>query len=95
MNRNELDEPMGCGGKCSRCPLGEDERPTGGLQGWRLVVRAGGAFLVPLVAALVGAVIAGEGGTNQVIGALSGLAIGIGTVLAISRFTHPRDEECA
>jgi hypothetical protein len=95
MSYPERDRPVGCGGECSRCGPGGDEEDPRGLRGRWLVLHAGGAFLVPLGTALIGAAVVGEGGTGQIIGALGGLAIGVGTVLAVGRLIARGGEECA
>lgn len=95
MNHYEQDRPVGCGGECSRCGPDGDEGDRRGLRGRWLVLHAGGAFLVPLGTAVVGAAIVGEGGIGQLIGALGGLAIGVGAVLAVVRLTARGDEERA
>lgn len=67
-----------CPSECTGCdPLASDpeadlhsERP---LQGGSLVVASLCYFLLPLVAALLGALLAGEGALRQLVGATGGL----------------------
>ena len=54
--------------------------PAGGLSGWRLVAAASGAFLSPLIQAILGAVIlpmVWHSPRSRLIGALGGLALGL------------------
>lgn len=93
MNGIEKAEQTGCGGKCMQSPTDPNHHQSGGLQGWGLVLPAGGVFLVPLVLAVIGAVIAGSSRIAQIIGALSGLLIGTAGAAIIARLLRHTDEE--
>ena len=66
------------------------ERP---LQGGSLVVASIGYFLLPLAAALLGALLAGEGALRQLAGAGSGLLVATVTAVLITRILQRRWSE--
>ena len=70
MNKQKQD---GCGGQCSCCSLHE-RIDTGGLRGWRLVGLCMLAFLVPLAAGTVAAVLMRGDATRQAFGIYGVLA---------------------
>jgi zinc transporter ZupT len=64
-----------------------------GLSGWRMVVAAGSSFLLPLVLAAVGAACLGPAGWAQVLGAVSGLALGGLLGVVVMRTFVPLEEK--
>lgn len=71
-----------CGG-CRMCGLadGVEQRLAGGadesVHGLALLARAAAAFVLPVLAALLGAWLAGEGESRRCVGILVGLAVGL------------------
>ena len=57
MQPSQDRQQTGCGKSCAWCwsALGLDS--SDGLKGWRLVLAAAGAFLSPLIQAVLGAVV--------------------------------------
>jgi hypothetical protein len=51
---------------------------VGSLRGWRLALASLTLFVLPVALAIAGAVSAGESGAAQSLGALGGLALGMG-----------------
>lgn len=83
---NTTDCDGGCPG-CAHDPGGD--LPEGALSGWKLVGTVGGAFLLPLGLAILGAVLAGTQPNRQVLGALIGLVSGLAlAVLAAAVLKH-------
>jgi hypothetical protein len=90
-----------CSEGCSHCSeLRESlERVSQGPSGWRLSVSAAATFLLPLLAALAGAVagssLDGEGRSGQFVGASTGLAAGLlaGPLLARRLVTQAKESE--
>ena len=83
---------FGCSGQCSTCDAGSGG--GGGLHGGRLVLSATCAFLAPLALALVGGGIASHAGQDraaQLIGALSGLAVGMLAAWAVHKAIVPKN----
>ena len=77
---SDLDrkDSSACGGGCPKCSaLDQCGQQPGGLTGWALVASSSFAFLLPLAAATVGAVLAGAERTHQFYGAFGGLAAGL------------------
>jgi hypothetical protein len=81
------DAPVTCAGPCVRCTTDPATCADSGegLRGWRLVLGAVVTFLVPLVMAFAGSLIAGESGALQTAGAAVGLVFGIALAAVISR----------
>lgn len=80
------NQASACGGGCSRCGQAPDDgAAAASLRGWRLVAAAAGVFLVPPLAAMVGALIAGADRTGQFVGAAIGLAVGLSLAGAATR----------
>lgn len=96
----KTDDP--CGAGCPQCLLtggnegltawmtAHAEAATGGQnRGWRLVAPAAGAFIVPIAAALAGALLAGEGETRRFVGLAIGLLAGLAVCAAVARAFRP------
>ena len=87
-------EPQACGGGCANCSQMDRAPGIGEWSGWPLAAGAAGVFVLPLVLALVGSLLAGE--SWRWAGALVGLLIGIfgaaGTVAALRRSTRRCDD---
>jgi len=65
------------------------------LTGWRFAVSSAAVFLLPLATALVGAASIGGGEGVQFLGALGGLAVGLGAGLLISRLVARAGKDAA
>jgi chromate transport protein ChrA len=75
----------GCDGGCPTCNQdGTDGLPPGALTGWKLVGTVGGAFLLPLGLAILGAILAGTETDRQVVGGLIGLLAGLAVAILAS-----------
>ena len=103
MEPQDKKPPMQCDGKCPTCPVGGGELPLptapNALAGWRLIVAAVAAFLLPLALAVLGGIVVGNmaGGTSDArTGAgLGGLLVGIVLAVLIGRFIRPHvHKEC-
>jgi hypothetical protein len=71
---------------CTQCDADDPARPeAGALRGWRLTVSATAVFLLPLALAVTGAALLGSNQTRQFLGALGGLAVGMGCGILIAR----------
>ncbi len=83
-----LPTPPACD-DCSACRqehTHELPKPVeGGLTGWALAAATATVFLLPLGLAILGAGLAGGSAERQVFGALTGLAVGIGLAVLITR----------
>lgn len=87
-----------CAVGCSHCEAGGDElhRQAGSpLQGWRLALGASAVFWVPLLLAIVGAVVGNAHQVYQLTGAAAGFAVGTTVSKAIMKLVYPTDEEGA
>ena len=81
------ESPENCTGGCPRCPLSEtgeglDEWTAahnvaagGDLRGFDLLGRSAAAFVLPVIGALVGAVLAGGSETQRFAGMVAGLLV--------------------
>lgn len=94
----------GCGDSHEGCPHAHahghgahgHEMPSetpDGPSGWRLVAIAVGLFLVPIVLAIVGALFGGESQDAQLVGALAGLAIGMGGAIGVYQAIRRSNKE--
>ena len=81
----EQGNRFGCG-RCAvqDCPARADG-DSSGVQGWRLGLSAAALFLAPIVLAIAGALWAGGGEGTRVIGALSGLGLGMVGSVVVAR----------
>ncbi len=101
MVRQRHNSGSACGEGCSHCSeLRESlERVGQGPSGWRLSLAASATFLLPLVAALAGAVAGStldvEGRSGQFVGASAALAVGLvaGPLLARRVVTQAKESE--
>jgi len=91
MTQPDKDQNGRCRLGCRSCPTfdGSDGQKGGALCGWRLSVAALVVFLVPLILAIVGAMVAGSSQTARLIGAAAGLAVGITAAILAGRFIRP------
>jgi hypothetical protein len=80
----ESQDTAGCTA-CSGCQTTGQrpphESPGPALTGWRLALAAAGSFLMPLILAILAAILAG-GGTNRRVLA-TGIGLGVGVLLAV------------
>lgn len=86
---------VGCLVGCRQCPgggMGEQD-PRGALSGWRLSVAALVVFLVPLILALLGSVVAGSSQTARLLGAICGLTVGVAAAILTARLIRPAGKE--
>ncbi len=67
-----------------------DSQWAGGLSGWKLTLAAGIAFLAPLLLAILGATLAGEGANRRFLGAGVGLALGVTMAILITKYLARR-----
>ena len=73
------------------CPVGcancrdENMRAAGEMKGRRLVLAAGATFLLPLILGGAGAALGSPGVAGQMLGALIGLAAGLGIAILVGR----------
>jgi len=78
-----------------QCPVGcancrdENVRAAGEMKGRRLVLAAGATFLLPLILGGAGAALGSPGIAGQMLGALIGLAAGLGLAILASRRRGP------
>lgn len=81
----------GCADGCESCPIAaaapQEQAP---YRGWRLGVVSLGYFIFPIVAAFVGARLAGPEHGPQALGALAGLAVGMGLAIAAAKRSGQR-----
>ncbi len=80
MQPSEPDNPQPCQSSCRSCWARLGLIPTEGLSGWRMVLAAAGAFISPLVQAILGAVLlplVWHSPHSRAIGAVGGLALGL------------------
>ncbi len=74
---------------CAHCgcceQAGESPRETPPLKGWRFTAAAAGVFLVPVVGALCGALIAGQGHSAGFIGGSVGFLCGMALSIGLSK----------
>jgi len=77
----------GCSSGCSKCSdLEQCERHPDALSGWPLVGSTMCVFLLPLITATAGAIIAGPKEMHQFAGAFGGLAAGLVVGVIMARF---------
>jgi positive regulator of sigma E activity len=104
MESPKNERPGGCPGECPGCGASERDEKVGhshempdqvegGLTGWKLAAAAVGMFLVPLVAAIAGAVLAGEGNNRKFLGAVIGLAVGVTVAVLVTKVIRKKDKE--
>ncbi|MHC4563407.1 MAG: hypothetical protein ACYS8X_11615 [Planctomycetota bacterium] len=74
-----------CSAGCSGCRL---DYVDGGLHGWRLGLSAVAVFLVPLLAAIVGAAVSPA--DMEPVGCLAGAALGAGGMSLAARIVRRR-----
>ena len=90
----ESAKPSACGGGCAKCSQMDRKPGLGELSGWSLAGGATAAFVLPLVLAVAGAILAPDAWAPA--GAVAGLLIGIlgagGVVAAVRRSTRRCDE---
>jgi hypothetical protein len=71
---------------CESCPSDDcspdHDGTVGSLRGWRLALASLSLFLLPVALATAGAASAGESAAAQSLGALGGLALGMGGAAA-------------
>lgn len=60
------------------------------LGGWRLLWRAGGAFVLPVASGLAGLVLAGDGEMRRFVGLTIGLGGGMAAAVLVSRLVRGR-----
>ncbi len=90
---NDWDRRPDCAGcGVSPCP-GEATPADGPYSGWRLAALSAGIFLAPVLLAILGTVLAGPKPERQLIGALAGLALGIGVSLAVAHWNPPTEPD--
>jgi hypothetical protein len=74
---------------CENCPSdgcpAEHQDDVAALRGWRLGLTSFALFLLPVMLAIGGAACAGERGAAQLLGGLTGLALGICGAIATAR----------
>lgn len=89
-DHNDADKT--CSTDCESCHADAAEQPAvGSLTGWRFGATSVGVFLLPLAAAMTGAVIVP---TNlQLVGCLAGLAVGATAAVVTVRILGRRAEE--
>ncbi len=94
MGNSDTENRVECGGGCHHCsqPLPD---ATEGPRGWRLVLPTIGVFLVPLILAMAGAVMAGRNRTSEFFGATAGLLIGLIAAAGISHWVRCRGKEAS
>ena len=83
-------EPQG-GGQCpdcGRCRI--DSVQVGGPAGWRLALGAAGLFLLPVVLAIVGAVVVGTTAASRFAAACGGLVAGMVLAVVAGRLMRPK-----
>jgi len=80
---------------CPGCSVGdcrdEAEPDAGTLTGWRLAAVSMGLFLGPILLALIAAACFSSRPESQLLGALTGLSIGIGGSVAVARLVRRSD----
>ena len=88
-----------CVAGCSHCEVGGENvlrrQAESPLQGWRLALGASTVFWVPLLLAIVGAVVGNAHQVYQLTGAAAGFAVGTTVSRAIMKLVYPTDEEGA
>ena len=87
------DHPFNCPPSCSGCPRTDvgDASPVSTLEGASMAGGAVLAFLLPLILALVGSLILIATPTGQLLGGVTGLALGMLLVrLIAARWKPPR-----
>ncbi len=104
MESPKNEQPGGCPGECPGCGASEQDEKLGhshdmpdqvggGLTGWKLAAAAVGMFLLPLLAAIAGAVLAGEGNNQKFLGAVIGLAVGVFVAVLVTKVIRKKDKE--
>ncbi len=83
MDKPNTTSTAGCPSRCARCGIG-DAPQAGDLRGWRLSVGAVAVFVLPLLTAIAGASLGGDGKVGQFVGAAVGLFTGLATVVTIA-----------
>lgn len=86
----------GCSSGCSKCSsLEQCGQHPGALSGWPLVGSTLCVFLLPLVMATAGAILAGPEEMHQFAGAFGGLAAGLVVGVILARFIGRSTKEKA
>lgn len=73
-------------GSCAHCSQAEHIEPQSGLRGWPLAGVLAVVFMLPLLLAIVGAVVAEQNGFNETAGAGTGLIAGFLVGVVGSKF---------
>ena len=89
MTEADKHDAGACKAGCGGCAI-EPADAAGGPAGWRLVAAAAGIFLLPLALAVGGAALAGPGGAAQLLGAIVGLAAGVGAAAIVGKILRTR-----
>ena len=78
--------------ECAGCSVadcrGQAELEAGHLTGWRLVAASMGLFIGPILLALTGAACLASRPGSQLLGAMTGLLLGIGGSVTVARLIH-------
>ena len=92
VNQQAEDAPEGCSGQCERCEIaGPGEHPVDeGYAGWRMVLLSTAVFLVPILAAVAGALIMRGRANAEVGGAAAGFLAGVLAAMVMVRCIKPR-----
>lgn len=89
---DQNDAGKTCATDCQSCHGDAAEQAAvGSLTGWRFGATAAGVFLLPLAAAMTGAVVAGP--DLQLVGCLAGMAVGATVAVVTARMLGRRVEE--
>ncbi len=75
----------GCEHGCKSCGRLLDNVSSGAATGWRLVLGAAGIFLVPLLAALAGVMLAGDSPDAQVAAGGGAFLLAAGVAAGVAR----------
>lgn len=81
-----------CHGDCHDCALADARQPADAPRGWDLAWRTVVGFLLPLVLALLGAVLWRADAGAQFVGATGGLFLGLTVATLVSRLSRPGRE---
>lgn len=83
-----------CAG-CTTCGSSEGCAPPaedGPFRGWHLVLISAGLFLGPVGLAIAGAILAGDRPAAQLLGAVTGLLLGMGAAILTAKLLGSNDE---